>query len=379
MNKIKMIPVAIVLIAVSAILITTVIVPVTNQGNTNPDAWYYDDYRTSDGISSVSGALELKTVGATTYVHANGVGSATITYTDESTKTINVQKANLDVIFMWGQSNAAYRNPNISLVDKLPALGTGYYFGLSNRYATLSTENDTAMDVDDCDFYTLYDSSGTLRVGSMLPDFVYEYNKATGHKVYFIDGAVGGRSLDYFLPDAGYVWTFGEDMLSDGIDAIDTSKFNVTQKYYIWLQGEGNKTTAVATYKTQFLEMHDALLNGDLGGHKFDACFMSKVRAENGGNASTAQEELCKEYSTIIMASTVADTFTVANGLMGSDNLHYSQLGNNLLGSTLGQFIGHYVSPYYVSSPTTASLLAVIPLLVVIGLVVATVAVFIKN
>lgn len=367
-------------VMITVVLVAAVIVPITNPSAADADEWYYDDYKAMDSVSSVSGALELVTVGDTEYVHANGVGTGTITYDDGDTDTVTVSKAVLDVFFLYGQSNAAGRNGDTSEVDKYPELGTTYYFGYADAYGPSAALNSTGFDVSQCDMYSLYDSSGDPRVAGLLPDFSYEYQQITGHKVYLINGAIGNKSVLTFDPPSGFMWTYGDSILTAGLAEIDTTLYDYSCKYYMWIQGEADSGRDVDVYKAQFLEMHDAMLAGDMAGVEFEKCFISKVRAANGANSSVAQIELAEEYpETIIMASTASDSFTIANGLMGSDDLHYSQLGNNIIAVAFADSIGAVVDPTAAQLNKYSELLSAIPLMIIIAMVASVAVIVLKS
>lgn len=345
---------------------------ISHPDNDGGDGWQYDDYALAEdyGAQAASGSLELITVGDTQYIHAKSVGSGTIT-TSEGTEEITVEKAKLDAVFMYGQSNAAYRNAVPSEADPVPEIGTAYYFGLEDRSGPNASENNTGMDITSCKFWSMSDDNGDLRIGDKGPAFAATYYNNTGHKVYWINGAIGNKSMQQFLPGA-FMWEYGEDILTAAMDAVDTDCFDLTIHNYMWIQGEANSSTDTTQYKQWFLQMHGALLHGDMGGYAFEDCYMSKVRSTNGVNSSEAQIELSEEYPSIIMATDISDTFTVSNGLMGSDDLHYSQLGNNLIGEALAESMAPGESG---ANEATYTLLGIIPIVIIaalIGVVVLT-------
>ena len=115
--------------------------------------------------------------------------------------------------------------------------------------------------------------------------------------------------------------------------------------------------------------MHNAILNGGLG-HTFQGGFISIVRDANGGNAAIAQRELCEEISTIHLGTDIASSFTVADGMMGSDDLHYSQKGNNAIGAALGDSVGNYVAgPLRSTAGDAVMILYAIPAIVLSAII----------
>lgn len=359
-------------IVLTVILLGSLFVPLLDSytPNESPKGWVYDDYKVAENVASVSGALEIVEIDGTDYLHASDVGTATITYSGGDTESITVSKAPLDLIFMYGQSNAAYRNAVPSEANPIPKLGTAYYYGLEDRSGPTAAENNTGMDLDDCDFWTMLDDDGVCRIGDKAPSFSATYYEITGHKVYWVCGAVGNKGMSQFLPTTGFMWTYGKDVLTNAIALVDLDKFDLNVSYYLWCQGEANASSSVSSYKTQYLTMHNAILNGGLG-HTFLGGFISIVRDANGGNAAIAQRELCEEVSTIHLGADIANTFTVANGMMGSDDLHYSQKGNNAIGKTLGESVGDYVvGPLTSTAGDAILILYAIPAIVICAVLI---------
>ena len=374
--NLKTIPMAIVSLAICVLIVVNLCVPIMSPNSDDSD-WMYDDYRVIENVESVDGNLEIVTVGGTDYIHAKGVGSGTITYSNGDVESITVDKAILDVFFLYGQSNASYRNGDITQVTDKPPIGTTYYFGYEDAYGPPKSLNSTGFDVSLCDMYTLYDDTGTLRVGGILPSFSYNYYEITGHKLYLIDGAIGGKSITTFDPPSGQLWTYGDSILTAGLGELDSDLYDYSCKYYMWIQGESDTNMNINTYKTRFMEMHTALLSGDMAGVHFQKCFMSKVREKNGVNSSAAQLQLADEHpNTIEIVSTDADSFTVENGLMGSDDLHYSQKGNNIIGERFGVAIGETVNPSYKYDDAVNNIISIVPIILIVSLVIASVSIF---
>lgn len=363
------------------ILLGSIFVPVLDSYT--PDkpntGWVYDDYQATDDVVSTSGALEIVEVNGTQYLHASDVGEAQINYNGGDTETITVSKAPLDLIFMYGQSNAAYRNAVASEASPIPKLGTAYYYGLEDRSGPTAAENDTGMDLAACEFWTMLDENGDCRIGDKAPSFSATYSEITGHKVYWVCGAIGNKGMSQFLPTTGFMWTYGKDVLTNAIALVDLDKFDLNVSYYLWCQGEANASSSVSSYKSQYLTMHNAILNGGLG-HTFKGGFISVVRDANGGNAAIAQRELCEEVSTIHLGADIANTFTVANGMMGSDDLHYSQKGNNAIGKTLGESVGDYVvGPLASTAGDAIMILYAIPAIVICAVLILAVGMIYRN
>lgn len=346
------------MVAIMAVVLVFGLQMLPEQERTEASGWEYDDYRQIDGALSASGSLEM--VGQ--YVHARDVGAGTITYGDR-TESVEVRPAYLDVYLMCGQSNGICLKWNASEADPRPALGEayawmtegGYYGGYPGDPAIGTFAMRPVINVD-----------GTPATGDKCVPFCAKVSELTGHKVYWISAAFGGRAIGTFNPSGSTTWTFMLNTVSAAMSAIDTDRFIVSERYYLWIQGESDKNLAVDTYKDRFMAMHEGILSGRLG-YTFTHCFISLPRSSNATNAVIAQKELAEEHpGTITIATDIADTFTVANGLMSSDDLHYSQLGDNLVGVALGEACGSFLGMQEHREPL-AVMVELVPILLVVG------------
>ena len=303
--------------------------------NDSSAGWQYDDYLESSPGDVVDGEIfELVELGSKKYIHAKSVGTGAI-----NGIPVTVNKAVLDLIFSCGQSNATYRNPDIETASPLPKYGTGYYFGTSTKVGAGLGDDSCGIDIATQSFQSMYDDTGKLKIGGKSPSFTTRYNMITGHKVYWVNGAVGAKSIEQFLPPSSQMWTYMDNMLTSAINAVDTERFNLNVHYYLWIQGEINAEIDIEEYMAAFLQMHDAMLGGECGGTQFKGCVISLVRPINAPNPAEAQLRLAQNHETITMGSVSSQTFTIDNGCVTEDDLHYSQLGNNRLGWELGECI----------------------------------------
>lgn len=353
-------------ISVTVVLVLTgVLIPVLSSDD-DTAGWTYDDYRQCDPEDSATGSLERVDVGDVPYIHAKATGKGTITHNGTSIEH-TVGKARLDLIFIFGQSNAAYRNADPSAVDPKPLLGTGYYFGFSDRYAALPSENNTGMAWQNATFWSMYDD-GILRIGDKAPALTYEYNRLTGHKVYIVDGAIGGRSITDFMPESSLVWAYGKNVLERALSLVDPDLFDLRVGPYVWVQGEADGNMSVSGYYYKFLTMHHAIQTGKLG-IPLETAYISLMPPKYP-NSREAQERLAETNPSIVIATDLAETFTVENGLLASDNTHYTQAGNNLIGKALGTVIGED-SGLVKHTDRSLIILGAIPLIILAGLALA--------
>lgn len=357
----------IITIIIGVILIVSVVIPILHATTKekSDNGWEYDDYiPTSDfpDIDAVSGALELVTIGTQTYVHAKDIGSGEIIYSDGTTEEIYVNKATIDIFVMLGQSNATWLRWDLDTATMIEP-GKGYYFGTFDRYGWLEPTNFQMWDLIDT-------TNGMLRVGDKASSIAKAYYDETGHKSYFLCGAISGCSIIDYDPYKGSSWEYAKSVVSKAISDLDYSKYSIGYCGYYWIQGETDAKMPITEYMDRFLEMNHAINNGELG-IKFDHCFISKVRTADGINSSQAQINLSNHYPNLItMATEIADTFTVENGLLDADGIHYSQLGDNLVGTALGTASGEYVKNLddKNSHQLALDLVGVLPIIVVIGL-----------
>lgn len=319
--------------SIAIILVACLLVPAistempTNSAKSLPDTIYFDDYIEVDDRPQVSGVFEYVMYNGQGYVHATDVGTGKIGY-----KTYTVQPAPLDVYLFLGQSNAAnWAGVVPSAADPIAHLGAAYYFGTiwhqSNKNLNVS--------ISDYDMRSMVTTSGNPRIGGTDEPFGAEYYKLTGHKIYVVNGAIGGTSVTTWVPE-GSSYEYAQDLFEAAWAEIDLTHFIPEIKSYIWIQGESDATMSVSTYQGYFMSMHETLIDGtftDKG--SFEYCLISLTQA---ANPSTAQEELAEENETILIASKLAQTFTVENGYLIADGLHYSQSGRNLLGVAIAEY-----------------------------------------
>lgn len=318
-------------VTVGIILVGAVLVPaIAETEEEGHNGWQYDDYRVCSNDCTASGSLEIVNLGGTTYLHAKDIGTGE--YSEHGkTYEVMVEKANMDVFMLGGQSNAAYAYYDASAADPRPLPGTAYYYGTSTTPAQ-SWHTTT----EDYGIYSMVDSSGDMYVGNVESPFAATYYEKTGHKVLIINTAISGTGINAFIPgQSGYdhmveYWT-------DAMGKIDSDHFEVSVMSYLWIQGESDSSLPVNAYCGAFVKMNDALTDPD-GVFKLKSAIISQVRKASSENAAEAQSYLASVWSNIFMGTEIAQTFTEANGLLRDDDLHYTQAGYNKIGVALADF-----------------------------------------
>ena len=324
----------IVMLSVMIVLTATVLVPAietTDEPHVKAPSWQYDDYYTIEGLDSASGSLEVVTLGSDEYLHVASIGEGTYTVGD-NTYTVTTKKAQLDVFLIGGQSNAQYNiNGTTELGDTDPVAlpGTAYYYGLSSHPISMgNTTQAAAYDSSLYDIYMSVDSDGDNLLGNIEGPFSARYYSGTGHKVLTINTGVGGSSISAWV-DGGTCYTYSKAAFADAMSKIDTDLFEVSVKSFFWIQGEADKYMAVNTYVSDFMDLYEDLttnvFNSD---YKLTYALISLTK--DGKNAATAQYKLADKKG-IYMASTAAESFSISDGTLRNDGLHYTQKGDNIL------------------------------------------------
>lgn len=340
----------IITIVLSIILIGSLMAPVINDLNEVREV-YYDDYFETNATSA-SGSIELVDIDGQTYAHAKSIGKGTLT-TPNSVKTYNVVKADLDVWMLSGQSNAAYYGSgryDPSTATPVPKLGTSYYYGTESApvvYDASFTPDDT---------YGIFDmmntTTGAAKIGNIELPFAGEYGTKTDHKVLVVNGARSGAHIEQFVPNFD-VCAFMKTVFNDAMSKIDQDCYNVSVKGLIWAQGESNDDTIIETYEMYFKQMWYSVSGQDkahiFSEYDLPTCMIIQTREVNSANAAEAQENLAAELDNVYLATEVTQTFTIENGMMNSDNLHYSQLGDNAIGADIADY---YFTNIATTTPT---------------------------
>lgn len=249
------------------------------------------------------------------------------------------EKEDMDIFVVAGQSNAAYLHYDLQDCDPTVGDGYAYYYGTSSKPIVYGSHSTPSYDTS----LTSYaiQSATSSNLAHLEAPFSKTYHDSTGHNVTTINVGISGTSIEEWQSD-GFAWIYANAIIDDALKKL--SDYNIHLKGFIWIQGESNSSMSEEDYTTYFLNTFD--LFNDKG---FKDCFISKVRRDttttgqrNPVGPSNAQIAMSEDYAHIHMATEIADTFTVANGLMESDNLHYNQLGQNKIGVAVGQYCSEY-------------------------------------
>lgn len=377
----KIIPIAVVTVVL--VLLVTAAMTIVDD----PDGYdlYYDDYVAIDQSCEGSDLIEVVEVRGQQYLHAVGVGETTIKV-DGQTIPITVHKADLDVFLITGQSNSGNYDYN-QLDTAVPALGTAYYYG-TYRALCYPGYSISSYNPDLCDMRAVTsDSINVPLVADKSTVFSKDYYEATGHKVYWICGGIGGASITKFSPTygTGEIYSYEQQLLDDAIGCVDTDCYNIHIRDYLWIQGEADAELSIDTYKDCFTEWNTALTSDSSfyesmanwqNGSFFGNCYISLIPPEYA-NSYNAQIDLANTIQNVHISTKISETFTVQNGLLNSgDGVHYTQAGDNLIAKYLAASAASEVEDKHpvvnslsVEDDTTHTLVGVIFLLLIVAIV----------
>lgn len=280
----------------------------------------------------------------------------------------------LQVLVITGQSNSAYRSDSVNLTEvnaeiSLPSTGA-YYYGTAStpiQYGTMPPYGSPSYDTT-FESYGIYSmiSNNKWTIGGYEPALAKSISDKTNCDVLIINAGINAASVNYLLPteDGG---EYVAEVISHALDLVKDKYDKIEKIGYCWMQGETDRLTSVADYITDF----DTILDWyeDEG---FSKCYMVKTRAINGGNACEAQLKLAHDNHNVILASTAPDSFTTDNGLMNSDNLHYTQKGRMIV----AEDISSAMHLHYNVTSNMWELLAIIPLMMIVAIVLVAVRSF---
>lgn len=275
----------------------------------------------------------------------------------------------LEVLVIAGQSQAMYSggdrcNPSeVNGTVPLPSTNA-YYYGTATSpivwggFYTSPTYDTTFSS------YGLHNmiDSGEWVIGGYEPILANKIAADSNCDVLIINVGISGAPISFLQPSAtGGI--FMDRVISNALAEVP-SHYTLEKIGFMWLQGESDKDNTSEYY----IEKFDIILD-HFQSEGFDTCYMVETAPNKGGNAVTAQRIIAATNPAVIMASTAPETFTVQNGLLSSDNLHYTQAGRTLIAEQVSDYI-HV--PYHFDEGST-SLLHVIPLILILA-VIATIA-----
>ena len=211
---------------------------------------------------------------------ATGIGTAQVKI-DGQLYTVTVEAAPISLLLLIGQSNmrGSEGNANQSIVcpEGMVYATYGDDRGADNTAMTVSNaahfapsaltgeySNINAAGTTDClSGYPVYSltEDGAGKIG---PDsgFAYEWVKQTGEKVWVVNAAHGGTSINVWQPgtteyeQCQALFTACQETLRKEIAA---GHFTLSHMAYFWCQGCSDRTQSAQWYVNKYLAMHNGL------------------------------------------------------------------------------------------------------------------------
>lgn len=268
---------------------------------------------------------------------------------DHSALPRNINET-VDLALFAGQSNMSGRGEAAKAV--MCDVDAGFeYKAISNPNILVPVTEPFGLNEDKAGEIADYDSTGkTKRSGSMVSAVVDEYYKQTGRQLVAVSASIGGTSTAQWK----------EKYIGDAVGRLDAAKGFLTANgirigriFVVWCQGEtdGDNNVSAQTYTENTKELLRRMQE-----HGAQQCFMVQtghynyVDYPNGNNGidgaafdqrygviRTAQEELCANEETFVMAGSLEPYISSMK-----DQYHYWQSAYNEVGKTVGKTIAGF-------------------------------------
>ena len=346
-----------------SLVMTLTLIPVTALAYEGGQTVQYDDYIP---VSEFGGAvtiaeesasvLEEKTVDGVEYIHAKGVGEAAITV-DGVNQIVTVEPAQINIVLVMGQSNAAGETANGASTPEKTASPTACEPGTAYLWGKDATEprvlNDSYAGFRNglaAEWYAQSKAAGSPEKTVVVFDRTYtarpgapvsEWQEETGGKASLKTTAeMLNACYDYYDAGAG------------------SENYEITQCGMYWLQGESNAGMSAAEYYRVFMSLWEDLKSETE--NKLEYCAFLRVRRGTAYNniqlfgPAVAQYQMTNDHADMYMASTLTESWTGDSydaeiHVDGSNyctvdtmnqplknlygGLHYTQMGYNVIGA----------------------------------------------
>ncbi|WP_425916789.1 sialate O-acetylesterase [Acinetobacter sp. TSRC1-2] len=298
----------------------------------------------SDGISrikeiSVDGILKsFMSIDQKSLIAGTGIaiiespGSITI----EASDIVYETPHEFVLCLIAGQSNASYYGGDSSLA---PAIPEGVCYIWDNTYNIVREINDGSLASDVCK-------------QTYGPALALEFYKRTGLGLIIVNSAVGSTAQTAEADNGAGNWSPTGTLRQTAVDRIvacraylDSISTCFQNGFIVWTQGERDgqeiqiNTITKLQYKNGLSEMVD-FFKTNLGSKLPFIITTTAYYATTGDNAGSksvraAQSEIAHEKAGVFLGFTGAVKFFERN--LMDDNVHYNQIGKNILGTALGK------------------------------------------
>lgn len=276
----------------------------------------------------------------------------------------------LYVFILAGQSQSAYIYPDISVANENESVraGQAWYYG-TDDHPPVYASDWASWDLSDYGIYSMTDSDGKWRIGSIEAPFASTFVNMTGKNILIINVGISGRSLESFImgnPGEQYA----QRLIDDALTKIP-SEFTVHREGVIWLHGQANLHNAPEYYAAQFTKVYDQYKT--LG---FNRWVIEQPRASEAPAIQVANKIICDTLPNCYIGSTAGTDYFVNGGPYIADGTHYNQLGRNIVGSELAESFLDKADPslaWHRVGGANLPLVGIIPILIIIVMLVAVV------
>ena len=244
----------------------------------------------------------------------------------------------LDVLVIDGQSNAEYGGIDVCDPVELnqeysekPAHNILYYGTDSKPAYFWDWSHDLAYSWAAYHLHNAYDyDNDRWKIGGYEPILGNTISKKSGHDVLVVNMAIGATKIAELLPDGGITGVYSWTLLNHALEQANKRYDGLNMVGVVWAQGEGDASTPVNDYKSSF-----RTLMASFDKYGLDDFYIIKTREYYGGNACTAQAQLAAEYSNVMIATDITETFTIENGMLDDNPIHYSQKGRTAISNAI--------------------------------------------
>ncbi|MBR6014642.1 MAG: hypothetical protein IK059_01025 [Firmicutes bacterium] len=242
--------------------------------------------------------------------------------TEEFTITRTV-KAPISIYILTGQSNAAYYFAEPEKSDNTKK-GTAYVYDITDGVYSVQSMNN---------------EDGSQARGNIDASIAKSLYDNLGEKVLIVNTGISGNPIETFEPDDGVSYAFTKETWDNLQYILKTDwwkdRFEEHVRSYIWIQGESDDWALPERYMYSYMKFHECMRSPMYG---CDYGFISQI-VPRFFRPNDAQERLAQAYDDIWMATRITNTFSPETGELRSDNLHYTQMGDNIAGEDIGHTI----------------------------------------
>lgn len=264
----------------------------------------------------------------------------------ETDDAITIEVGNIDyetpheyvLCLIAGQSNASYYGGNENLAPSMPN-GICYVWDFTNNINVLRDINDGSA------------ASITCKK-TYGPALALEFYKQTGLGLIIVNSAVGSTAQTAEADNGAGNWSPVGTLRQLAVtrfnackNYLDANGYCYQNGFIVWTQGERDgqeiqiNTITKLQYKTGLSEMID-FFKTNLGLKLPFIITTTAYYATTGDNSGSksvraAQSEIAHEKAGVFLGFTGAVKFFERN--LMDDNVHYNQIGKNILGKALGK------------------------------------------